>query len=446
MLSTTTALPREASWGDTLKSYQAERKQASWEKSGQAHPPKDHRVTHYEKRSKFNPLLQRHYDPSLERAARATTAAADASKLGAAIDRQPPFDIVTHKFREGKVPPDKKAHNKPPDSRTSWNIINHRQKDGSGPAAKSNLQNMENGLLPASWKRREFDIVSNKYIHDHKERTLRDRTAAKHDARHKFWGTHDFDPLLGRYYDDGKESDFRHQREVLSGIAGQGSIARLPPAVQFCEGAAYDIVSHAVKDPEKLAVASGVGNRAIASKKGPSVDAMIRDRSLKRDERDKSRALARFAKTVEFCEREGGRHHGYDVLTHESHVGRGAKPMVRMRIEKPASSWRQLEVSARVVNSRLSTHPVACSRRERTNVGLRSKTAGNGPSPRTRDLSGASPPKPRAPRSEAGGPAPERASSFSVPMRKDTGRSVAAPVGDSASFARPPVPALKIPA
>ncbi|KAH8052281.1 hypothetical protein JL721_10920 [Aureococcus anophagefferens] len=283
MLSTTTALPTETSWGDTLKSYQAERGLASWDKLGEAHPPKDHRPR-----------------PTARSSPRA-------------VDKQPPFDIVTHEFRSGKTPADRAPSNKPPDSRTSWNIINHEAKDPRAPPRKSVVDaRAESGLLPASWKRREFDIVSNKYISDHKGRTLRDRTEAKHSAQKLFWETHDFDPLLGRYYDAGKEADFAKQRAVLSSIAGQGSVARLPPAVQYCEGAAYDIVSHAVKDQAKLEVASGVGNRAIASKKGPSVEAELRDRSVKRDDRDKSRALARFAKTVDFCEREGG-HHGYGV-------------------------------------------------------------------------------------------------------------------------------------
>ncbi|KAH8053949.1 hypothetical protein JL722_9110 [Aureococcus anophagefferens] len=296
MLSTTTALPTETSWGDTLKSYQAERGLASWDKLGEAHPPKDHRVTHYEKRSKFNPLLQRHYDPRRERSARNSAAEADGAKLAAAVDKQPPFDIVTHEFRSGKTPADRAPSNKPPDSRTSWNIINHEAKDPRAPPRKS---------------RREFDIVSNKYISDHKGRTLRDRTEAKHSAQKLFWETHDFDPLLGRYYDAGKEADFAKQRAVLSSIAGQGSVARLPPAVQYCEGAAYDI-------------------------------------------------------TVDFCEREGGRHHGYDVLTHESHVGRLARPMATMRIKKPDGPWQQLSKSAAVVTADLGGRPLPATKRSAT--------------------------------------------------------------------------------
>jgi len=427
MLSTTTALPTETSWGDTLKSYQAERGLASWDKLGEAHPPKDHRVTHYEKRSKFNPLLQRHYDPRRERSARASAAEADGAKLAAAVDKQPPFDIVTHEFRSGKTPAERAPSNKPPDSRTSWNIINHKAKDPRAPPRKSVVDaRAESGLLPASWKRREFDIVSNKYISDHKGRTLRDRTEAKHSAQKLFWETHDFDPLLGRYYDAGKEADFAKQRAVLSSIAGQGSVARLPPAVQYCEGAAYDIVSHAVKDQAKLEVASGVGNRAIASKKGPSVEAELRDRSVKRDDRDKSRALARFAKTVDFCEREGGRHHGYDVLTHESHVGRLARPMATMRIKKPDGPWQQLSKSAAVVTADLSGRPLPATKR--------SATAKAAP----RDLSGAQVPAPPT--------APASSRTGNVPMRsKPSGRGVPAPTGAAAPALRPSVPALKLP-
>ncbi|KAK7239232.1 hypothetical protein SO694_0002505 [Aureococcus anophagefferens] len=253
MLSTTTALPTETSWGDTLKSYQAERGLASWDKLGEAHPPKDHRVTHYEKRSKFNPLLQRHYDPRRERGARLRRRGRR-REAAAALDKQP------------------------------------------------------QALL----------------------------------------GDDDFDPLLGRYYDAGKEADFAKQRAVLSSIAGQGSVARLPPAVQYCEGAAYDIVSHAVKDQAKLEVGVGAGNRAIAPRRG---------------------LVARRPP---------------------------ARPMATMRIRKPDGPWQQLSKSAAVVTADLGGRPLPAT-------ALRD---GQG---RARDLSGAQvPAPPTAPASSRTGNVPMR--------------------------------------
>ncbi|KAH8043417.1 hypothetical protein JL720_17394 [Aureococcus anophagefferens] len=266
MLSTTTALPTETSWGDTLKSYQAERGLASWDKLGEAHPPKDHRVTHYEKRS-VQPAAPAPLRPRRERSARNSAAEADGAKPAAALDKQPPLDIATHEFRSGKTPAERAPSNKPPDSRTSWNIINHKAKDPRAPA-EVRRRRRESGLLPAPWKRREFDIVSNRHISDHKGRTLRDRTEAKHSAQKLFWETHDFDPLPGRYYDAGKEADFAKQRAVLSSIAGQGSVARLPPAVQYCEGAAYDIVN-AGQGPGEIEVASGAATGPSRPRRGP---------------------------------------------------------------------------------------------------------------------------------------------------------------------------------
>ena len=136
-------------------------------------------------------------------------------------------------------------------------------------------------------------------------------TQAKHAAQKRFWETRDFDPLLGRYYDAGKEADYGEQRDALSTMAGRGKTAALPPAVQYCEGAAYNVISHEVRDDEKLAVARAVGDSAVASKRGAAVDAAIRSRAARHDARDKSRALARFAKTASLKEREDGRHHGY---------------------------------------------------------------------------------------------------------------------------------------
>ena len=56
LLDTTTALPTEQSWGAALQQMTRERTMPSWERVGQAAPPKDHKVTHYEKRGNFDAL------------------------------------------------------------------------------------------------------------------------------------------------------------------------------------------------------------------------------------------------------------------------------------------------------------------------------------------------------------------------------------------------------
>lgn len=321
MLSTSVQLPNEASWGLTLKKYDNQRKAACWEQAGwKSMPQKDHAVSHMDKRKSFNPLLSRYPDESSEMRLRDAEAAERVARLCTARSKQNAFDIVTHQYRRQEHLLSR-MHRRPPrqpDSRAGWNIISHEAKAASTrwPIRRSGHEaRVEQGHLPQSWQRREFDIVSNKYRREHESRAYDDRKEAKRIAQFKYWKTHDYDPVAGRYYDTVKEKEFLRQRETLSAIAGRASTAKLPPAVSYSEGATYDILNHAVKDARKLEVASGIGNRAITGKKGPAVERDLNRRVELRLAVEKARATGRFTKTVHLRERDDGRLRGYDVLT-----------------------------------------------------------------------------------------------------------------------------------
>ncbi|KAJ8609407.1 hypothetical protein CTAYLR_009092 [Chrysophaeum taylorii] len=342
---TSVDLPREATWGSTIQKYDADRRTACW--GSGAMPPKDRRVSHFEKRTSLNPLLGFHFDRTNEERARDAEAASVAARVAAARTKQSAFDIVTHRHRRQLAPPKAAAAAAAGGAalasarwRTtaSRNIISHAAEPTkpSGHAAR-----LGEGIAPHSWHRRDYDIVSNKYGDERRRRE--DAIKARHDAERKFWKTHDYDPLVGRYYDPAKEAEFSRQRDAFSAIAGSSALARLPPAVQYSEGKAYDILSHAVKDQAKVAIAAGVGNRAVAGKKNPTVERAVKAEVEARDARDQNRALARLAKTVHLREREAGRHHGYDVLTGISHH---ARPVPPLAVPRPKSNLDQLKHSA----------------------------------------------------------------------------------------------------
>lgn len=324
MLSTSVELPNEASWGLTLKKYDNQRKAACWEQAGDTvMPQKDHAVTHMDRRKSFNPLLSRYPDEFSEMRLRDAEAAERVARLCTARTKQNAFDIVTHQYRRQEHLLSRKYQRSPrqPDSRAGWNIISHEAKAASTrwPLRKSGHEaRLEQGHLPHSWQRREFDIVSNKYRREHESRAFDDRKEAKRIAQTKYWKTHDYNPVAGSYYDPMKETEFLRQRETLSAIAGKASTAKLPPAVSYSEGATYNILNHAVKDARKLEVASGIGNRAITGKKGPAVERNLNRRVELRLALEQARATGRFTKTVHLRERDDGRLRGYDVVTGQS--------------------------------------------------------------------------------------------------------------------------------
>ena len=357
LLDTTTALPTEPTWGAALRTIERERTMPSWERIGQKAPARDHIFTHYEKRGHFNALPTRQ-DPKREQKFRDNRDAAfcQASALQAAASvlrhRLPPPDgrfKARARFRSTK-----NGKPKPPDTNTKWNIITHVGREGCEPftSSKDRLAAAHGELLPASWKRREYDIVSTKYTESHGGHH-RDRENAKHKAQKKFWETRDFDFIKIKYHDDDKESDFQQQRSHLNSIAGAGAMAKLPPAMQYCEGAAYNLVSHEIKDASKLEVSNAVTNSGVASKMGAAVDKHHKNVAEERYQRDKRRALQRFNKTSHLKEMMDGRHHDYDVVTGESFYGRNPKFRAPSRLQRAPTTWDRLAASGPSILARL---------------------------------------------------------------------------------------------
>lgn len=56
---------------------------------------------------------------------------------------------------------------------------------------------------------RDFNIVSNRYWNDHKNKTLNDLSSNKAVLDKKFWDTHNFDPVRCSYYNENKEKHFQ---------------------------------------------------------------------------------------------------------------------------------------------------------------------------------------------------------------------------------------------
>ena len=428
LLDTTTALPTEPTWGAALRTIERERTMPAWERIGQKAPARDHIFTHYEKRGHFNALLQRDNDPKREQKFRDNRDAAFTAKQARCKQQQASFDIVSHRQTGGLRPvpasdQQKNGKPKPPDTNTKWNIITHVGREGCEPftSSKDRLAAAHGELLPASWKRREYDIVSTKYNNNHTARHHRDRENAKHKAQKKFWETRDFDFIKIKYHDDDKESDFQQQRSHLNSIAGAGAMAKLPPAMQYCEGAAYNLVSHEIKDASKLEVSNAVTNSGVASKMGAAVDKHHKNVAEERYQRDKRRALQRFNKTSHLKEMMDGRHHDYDVVTGESFYGRNPKFRAPSRLQRAPTTWDRLAASGPVYSG-----TIAGKR------GATSKAAG---------AAAASPAFSMRP--QAGSASSRPASSVPVVSRASP-RVVDAPVAPAPS--KPAVPRLKIPA
>lgn len=56
---------------------------------------------------------------------------------------------------------------------------------------------------------RDYNIVTNRYWNDHKEKTIKDLAENRAVLDNKYWEKNDFDPIKCTYYDQGKETNFQ---------------------------------------------------------------------------------------------------------------------------------------------------------------------------------------------------------------------------------------------
>jgi hypothetical protein len=59
---------------------------------------------------------------------------------------------------------------------------------------------------------RDYNIISNKYLELHQEKTQIDKEIERLTAAKKYWKNHDFDAVTGEYYDPEKEQKFKEDR------------------------------------------------------------------------------------------------------------------------------------------------------------------------------------------------------------------------------------------
>jgi hypothetical protein len=56
---------------------------------------------------------------------------------------------------------------------------------------------------------RDYNIISNRYLELHEEKSKTDKVIEKSELAEKYWKTHTYDALTGQYFDPSKEDEFQ---------------------------------------------------------------------------------------------------------------------------------------------------------------------------------------------------------------------------------------------
>ena len=273
-MNTDSSMYNESSWGETLKNYRIKTQSLPW---GDTFPSRPFYVTSFDvkrKEREFDPIMNRYRDDTQEQKLQERERAIQDYKLQQAKERrqrtEKPRNIITNRHvEEGKSLDPTKAENyfnhglKPKDSSLSWNLLSHYPQEehvhlSADPDRNEPYKShpvtirTRDGKLPVSHQRREFNILTEKYHTNHEERSREDRMRLREQLTEKYWKTHVYDPLKGRYFNPKREQEQKETEQRIMARWGQDQFQKLPIGYQESEGQCFNIMNNDIKKPKTL--------------------------------------------------------------------------------------------------------------------------------------------------------------------------------------------------
>ena len=216
----------------------------------------------------FNPITQRYSKD--DHIIRQSEAKSIPRKIASYYDRslryEQTFNIISlkDKFRLFKNHPDYPTEKEPFGNKTlkdmskiEYNILSnvnlkdhHFERPEKRPDKPSTSPKIKQSMKQV-WTFKDYDIISNKYNNDDSAKSGVNEKAFKLEAASKYWRTHNFNPLTGKYFDDEKEKTYQLAMKEKEKIHGAKQTLKLPKRVQE-QGLLYNPVNMKILDKERL--------------------------------------------------------------------------------------------------------------------------------------------------------------------------------------------------
>lgn len=182
--------------------------------------------------------------------------------------------------------------------------------------------------------RREFNIISNDYFENPVEKKREEFEKLKTHVLNKYWQTHDFDIVKGRYYSPEKEDRYQHQRRVMEEVQGRAMESILPPGVEYADGHSYNILTHEIYDDSRLQAATTMEQRQLNRIKTRQVEAAQREVGEKVFEAHETRRMARISRQ----KYDSALDSGFNPITNEKVSTNRPQPLP----ERPPTMWARI--------------------------------------------------------------------------------------------------------
>ena len=350
-----TKTPKEhSSWAEMVQDYRHEKVSLGW-KPKELPPRKV--ITKFQKTREervFDPILQNFRDKSTESTRRETEKMFATATLNKARETRlatgQPYDIINH----GHLvkPKQKKVVKQDPEtlrklqlrrSHVDYNVVSNiplSKHHFAHPKDRPPSKEEKTSSLSVP-RKRDYDILSGRYLNRHNARKNKDVRAQKDRAAKLFWQTHDFNPVSCTFYDRDKEEAFVRVRQAFEDTHGEVQNAKLPPRIRLAEGNLYNIMTMEPKNKEELMHYDYKNDNKFNSTKD-AMERDIRKRCENKYDLGETRKLNRVA-AKRFEEMTAN---GFDLVTGQSFYGKKAKPLYRPSyMQKPPTVWDRVEVT-----------------------------------------------------------------------------------------------------
>lgn len=147
---------------------------------------------------------------------------------------QKDFDIVNlhSNFKYEPVEKEKKLG----PVRNAYNVINNqRLPDVYFQKREMRLPVEKTKKILGGQHNKDFNIVTGIYKEDNEERVNNEVELQTRTVTDKYWKTHNFDPVYGKFYDSAKEEDFQRVRREKEKEHGKDADKNLPPSYVYRE-------------------------------------------------------------------------------------------------------------------------------------------------------------------------------------------------------------------
>jgi len=261
-----------------------------------------------------------------------------------------PYHILTHDLKELCHALPEKVYKKVPDTRTSYDILNHTKRlDGTYLVTEKISAAGDSGVKVERGKRdgkgQDYNIVSNKFFDDHEAKHAAEVQKTKDALYKKYRETRVYNPVTSAYFDAKKEREFQNMRRTLVQSEGFDRSEFLPTSTKHSEGQLYNIVNQTVKRPGRLKLKEERDSRRIQAKmKANSFEEEVKRRQERKAVEKDLRSLNRSSYMRDVRRRA----RGYDPITNTPFEGFGRKLLPPTRTSAPPKMWERAYASAKM--------------------------------------------------------------------------------------------------